>query len=126
MSIIYTDIEKTLVAHLKTALGSGVHVGTKKVAPDLTQPAQQVVIQVSWAGQKTLVTRYAGVVLDIYADGDIAASDLALLVEAHLRTATVSPIKQVNIISGPVRLGDETEQEKRSISAEVVVKATDL
>lgn len=126
MAVIYPDIEKTLVSHLQTALGSGVHVATKKVAPDLEQPAQQVVITASWANDKEQMLKYAGLVVEVYADTYAAASSLALLTEAHLRTAVVDGIKKVDIIAGPTRLGDETEQEKRSISAEVVVQATTL
>lgn len=126
MAVIYEDIETTLVSHLATALGSSVRVATKKAAPDAVQPAKQVVITVTWANDKERVTKYASVQLEIYATGDIEASNLALLAEAHLRQATVGPIKRVEIIAGPVRLGDETDQEKRSISAEVVVQATDL
>ena len=126
MAVIYPDIEATLVAHLKTALGSGVNVATKKVAPGLTQPAQQVVITANYVGDKEQMLKYAGLVVDIYADGDIAATNLALLTEAHLRTAVVGAIKKVEILSGPTRQGDDADQEKRSISAEVVVKATSL
>lgn len=126
MSIIYTDIEKTLVAYLKTALGSSIYVATKKAAADATQPEKQVILQVSWAGEKSRVTRFAGLIVDIYADTYEDASTLAFQVEALLRDATVDPIKLVSIIAGPVRIGEQTPQEKRSISAEVVAKATDI
>lgn len=126
MAVIYEDIETTLVSHLQNALGSEVRVGTKKLGPDQIQPAKQVVVTANWAGDKEDMLKYAGVILDIFADGDIEASNLALLVEAKLRTATVGPIKKVGIIAGPIRQADETTQEKRSISAEVTVQATDL
>lgn len=126
MAIIYPDIEKTLVAHLKSQLGTGVRVATKKPAADATQPAKLVVVSVAYAGDKEPVTRFAGVVVDVYADTYAQASTLAFQTEAALRTATGDSIKKVTIITGPIRLGDETEQEKRSISAEVVVKATDI
>ena len=127
MAVIYADIETTLVAYFKSVLDPEVYVATKKAAPDMEpQPEQQVIIVASWAGDKELVLKYAGVQLEIYADGDIEASNLALLVEAHLRQATVGAIKSVEILAGPIRLGDPTNQEKRSISAEVVVLATDL
>lgn len=126
MAVIYEDIETTLVSYLATALDSSVRVATKKAAPDAVQPAKQVIITVTWGNDKERVMKYAGVQLEIYASGDIEASNLALLAEAYLRQATVGPIKKVDIIAGPVRLGDETDQEKRSISAEVTVQATDL
>ena len=127
MAVIYGDIEATLVTYFKSVLDPEIYVATKKAAPDMNpQPEQQVVILVAWAGDKEFVTKYAGVQLEIYADGDVQASNLALLVEAHLRQATVGPIKRVDILAGPIRLGDATNQEKRSISAEVVVQATNI
>lgn len=125
MTVIYPDIEKVLVAYLQDALGAGVHVATKKVAPDLEQPEYQVVLTATYGSEKTPVSRFAGVVLEVYADSYADASDLALTVEAELRGIPHSsgPIKALEILSGPTRLGEETEQEKRSLAAEVVVKA---
>lgn len=125
MAVIYADIEATLVAYLKTALPD-VHIATKKVGPDKEQPEKQIVITVAWAGDKEQVLKYAGVVLDVYADNDIACTNLALLAEAHLREATVDAIKKVVIIAGPIRQTEDSNQEKRSISAEVTVQATSL
>ena len=126
MAVIYPDIEKTLVSHLQAALGNTVRVATKKVAPDQTQPAKQVVVTVAWANDKEQMLKYAGLVVDVYADTYADASTLALLTEAKLRTVVGGSIKRIDIIAGPTRLGDDTQQEKRSISAEVVVQATDL
>jgi hypothetical protein len=128
MAVIYPDIETTLVTHFKSVL-SGVYIATKKHPPTKTaaqMPDKQLVIQVSYANDRDAVTKFAGVVLDVYAPDDITASNLALEVEAKLRNSIGAVIKKVDIIAGPIRLGDETEQEKRSISAEVVVKATNL
>ena len=129
MAVIYPDIETTLVTHFKSVLSSDVYVATKKHPPTRTlalMPTKQLVINVSWANDRDVVTKFAGVVLEVYAPDDITASNLALEVEAKLRNSIGAVIKKVDIIAGPVRLGDETEQEKRSISAEVVVKATNL
>lgn len=129
MAVIYADIEKTLVAHLQTALGSTVYVATKKHAPGTTEspePSKQVVVMVNWAGDKEQMIKYAGIVIEVFADTYADASTLALQVEAHLREATVGAIKKVSIIAGPIRIGDNTAQEKRSISAEAVVQAADL
>lgn len=125
MAVIYTDVEATLVSHLKTALPD-VTVATKKVGPDKAQPEKQIVITVAWAGDKEQMLKYAGVVLDVYANTDMLCTNLALQAEAYLRAATVGPIKKVEIIAGPVRQVEETNQEKRSISAEITVKAISL
>lgn len=125
MAVIYSDIEATLVAYLKTAMPD-VYIATKKAAPDHAQPEKQIVITVAWAGDKEQVLKYAGVVLDVYADNDIACTNLALLAEAHLRSATVGAIKKVEILAGPIRQAEDSAQEKRSISAEVTVQATSI
>lgn len=129
MAIIYPDIETVLVAHLSESLGNGVRVGTIKTPADQPQPSNQVVVTVAYAGDKepSQVLKFAGVVLDIYADTYEDASGLALQAEAALRNAIVAgPIKFVEIIAGPIRVAEETSQQRRSISAEVTVKGTDL
>lgn len=128
MAIIYPDIETILVAHLSESLGNDVRVGTIKTPADQPLPPKQVVVTVAYAGDKepSQVLKFAGVVLDIYADTYAEASTLALQAEAALRQSTGNEIKFVEIIAGPTRLAEETPQQRRSISAEVTVKATDL
>lgn len=128
MAIIYPDIESALVSSLQTSLGNTVRVGTIKTPADQTPPAREVVISVAYAGDKepARVLKFAGVVLDVYADTDLDATALALLAEAHLRNATGDAIKFVEIIAGPTRIAEETPKFRRSISAEVTVKAIDL
>lgn len=124
--IIYPDIEKTLVAYLEGVLDSDVRVGTIKLAGDAEQPAKQVLVQVTYSNDRTPVTRFAGVVVDIFADTYAEASDLAFLVEAYLREATGEHIKKVELIAGPARIAEETAQQRRTISLEVTVKGSDL
>lgn len=126
MSVIYPDIEAVIVSHLQTALGEDVHVATKKVPVGDTQPDYQVIVIASMAQDIEPVTRLAGVVLDCYAPNDLEATDLALTAEAHLRNVTGAAIKSVRVLRSNVRLAEEGDEEKRSISAEVVVKAQNL
>lgn len=122
--LFYPDIEKTLVSHLQNSLGSGVYVATKKPAPDIEAdvPTSQVVVNVAYSNEKEVVTRYAGVVLDIYAEDYATASNLAFITEGYLRTVVGDQIKKVEVLVGPVRVTEDGEQERRSISAELVVK----
>jgi hypothetical protein len=126
MAIIFPDIEKTIVAYLDGALPSDVRVGTKKLAGDAEQPAKQVVVQVTYANDKTPVLRFAGVIVDVFADTYADASDLAFLVEARLRDCTGEHIKKVDLIAGPSRDPEETQQERRTLSLEVTVLGSDL
>ena len=123
--IIFPDIEVELVALLKDFYPM-LPVATKK-APANDQPPVQIVVTGSYASENSVspVLRFAGVVIDIYADDYATANALGLEVVAVLQTAIGENIKQVSIVSGPVRMGDDTGQEHRAISAEVVVKATD-
>lgn len=126
MTVIYPDIEAVIVAHLQDALGDEVRVATKKVPAGDVQPDAQVIVTATYSQDKERVTRYAGIVLDCYASGDLEATDLALTAEAHLRNVTGDAIKFIEILRGNVRLPEETEQEKRSISAQAVVKAANF
>lgn len=124
--IIFADLEIGIVEGLADYF-EDVRVGTKKLPAD-QQPSSQIVVTATYAGEKTgvPVLRYAGIVLDIYADDYGTANSLALEAAAVLQTLTGNDIKHVKLVSGPTRMGSDTGQEHRAISAEVVVKATDL
>jgi hypothetical protein len=124
--IYYEDIEKELVAFFLTKFDSGsVLVATKTPQPDETDvPANWLIVNVTPGRTKTPVTRYYAVVLEIYAEDYSTASSLSLQADFWLRNATATrSIKNVDVLVGPVRLGEEGLKEKRSISAELVVKA---
>ena len=124
--ILFPDIEPELVDALKTYFPM-IRVATKK-APADQQPPVQIVVTASYSNENTAtsVLRYAGIVLDIYADDYATASSTALEAVAVLQTVIGESVKHVKLIAGPTRMGDDTGQEHRAISAEVVVKATDL
>jgi len=127
MPVKYNDIEKDLVAYIVAGLADGsVRVGTMKLPAAKTEPAKQVVISATLGAETELMLRYGQVVIDIYANDYATASSLALTVESLVRRATGTNIKHVTVQTGPVRLGDDSGQERRSLSAEVVVKATDI
>ena len=88
----------------------------------------QIVVTATYAGEKTVspVLRFGGIVLDVFADDYGTANTLALEACAVLMTLTGENIKHVKLVSGPTRMGDDTGQEHRAISAEVVVTATDF
>jgi hypothetical protein len=127
VTVKYNDIEKDLVTSIVAGLAdSSVRVGTKKLPATNTEPAKEVVISATLGSETELMLRYGQVVIDIYANDYATASDLAYKVESLVRRATGTNIKHVTVQNGPVRLGDDSGQERRSISAEVVVKATDI
>jgi hypothetical protein len=130
MAVIFPDIEATLVSYLKTALAakgeSTVRVATKKAQPDETQPAKEVVIVAAYNNESNYVLKDASVTLDVYAQDDITCTNLALLVEALIRGSVGTQIKRAEVRLGPVRIGDDGPNEKRSIDVGLVVKGIDL
>lgn len=122
--IIFQDIEKDIYSSLQAAFPT-VRVATKK-APADQQPATQIVITVAYGNEKSVspVLRYAGVVVDVFGDDYDTVSTLAFQVAAELQDVTGTYIKKVSLTSGPVRMGSDTGQEHRALSAEVTVKAT--
>ena len=126
MTVKYNDIEKDLVAFIIAGLADGsVRVGTMKLPATKTEPPKQVVISATLGAETEIMLRYGQVVIDVYANDYATASDLGYKVESLVRRATGTNIKHVTVQTGPVRLGDDSGQERRSLSAEVVVKATD-
>lgn len=125
----YPDIEPEIVAGLVSWLDNmTVRVATRKKPPTDTEPSSQVIVTVAYSNEKpeTPLLRYAGVVIDVFANDYAAASELAYQVEAGLRSLSGGNIKKVSITAGPSRIGEESGQEHRAISAEVVVQAYDL
>lgn len=133
MAIIYPDIEKIVVSFLKNELDSlsdplaaDVRVATKKAAPDEVQPAKQVVIVGSYNSTLDGPLKAASLVVDVYAADYETASSLALLVAALIVECIGDPIKRAVVVVGPVRLTDETPDEKRSLSVDLTVKGSTL
>jgi hypothetical protein len=133
VAIIYPDIEKIVVSFLKNELDSlpdplaaDVRVATKKAAPDEVQPAKQVVIVGSYNSTLDGPLKAASLVIDIYAADYETASSLALLVAALIVDCIGDPIKRAVVVVGPIRLTDETPDEKRSLSVDLTVKGSTL
>lgn len=123
--LAFPDVEKTVVTYLKNALND-VHVATKKVAPDATQPAKQIVVQFAYNREQNTVTRLGSLTLDVYANDYGTANDLALYVEAVIRGLAGGLIKKVEVAVGPVRQAEETEQEKRSLDVQLTVAGIEI
>jgi hypothetical protein len=133
MAVIFPDVEVTLVTYLNSALvgigstlANNVRVATKKAQPDETQPAKQIVVTAAYNGEVNYVTKIASVTLEVYATDYGTASNLGLLVESLIRGSTGDQIKRVTVRLGPVRQLEESDYEKRSIDAEIIVKGSDL
>ena len=123
--LVFPDIEQDIVAGLKEQFPM-VRIGTKKLPAD-QQPAVQIVVTATYGSEKSVspVLRFAGIVLDVYADDYGTANSTALEACGALMLLVGENLKHVKLVSGPTRMGDDTGQEHRAISAEIVVKAND-
>lgn len=130
MGTIFPDVEKALVAFLKPLL-SGVTVATVKPAAG-TSPYPGKVVTVRADGGSQLergITRSELVGVNVYATSYADASDLARLVEAHVRNAAgVGGIKRVETELSPTRVVDPStdSSHQRYMTFSVVTKATDF
>jgi hypothetical protein len=124
--IYYEDIEKEVVSFFLDKLDSDeVLVATKAPGSDETNlPPSWLVITIAPGRDKTPVTRFYGLTLELYAPDYATASSLSRDVDYFVRNLTESDsIKSVQVIAGPTRLGEESPKEKRNFSVELVVKA---
>lgn len=130
MAVIFPDIEKTLVSYLNSVLpangATGVRVGTKKAQPDEAQPEQELVLTAAYNAEQDYVRKTASVTIEVYADTYAAANDLSRLVAALMPGCVGEEIKLAEVRLGPVRISEDSTQEKRYLDVGLVVKGTDL
>ena len=126
MAVLFPDVEKTVVSFLNAQLSgsdyAGTRVATKKALPDEAQPSKQIVVTVAYNGEQNYVLKTASLTIEVYADDYATASGLALWVESKIRDIVGDPIKQAEVVLGPVRGADETHQEKRMLDVQLLVK----
>lgn len=126
MAVIFPDAESVVVAYLKDVLDNDVYVATKKPAADAAQPSKQVIINVAYNEERWYVTKLASATLEVYAEGSVQATELALLVEAHIRGCVGDPVKRATVRVGPVRVTDAGPLEKRMLDVELVIAGSQL
>lgn len=119
--VIFPDIEAIVVAYLKSVLNPEIFVATKKPIGD-NQPAQQVIVTAAYNAESERMLRTAALTLEVYAMGDIEATELALVVEAWMRECSNQYIKKATLRLGAVRMREESQMEKRAIDIELTVK----
>lgn len=132
MAVLFPDIEIELVSQLTAmlaarseAVAQDVRVATIKAAP--SQPAQkQVIVTGSYQGTNEPMLRTATAVLDIWAPTYAEASELGLLVAALIPTCAGHPIKRCVVSLGPVRLSEQSQEERRSMTIDLTVKGEDI
>lgn len=133
MAVYFPDIEKLLIAYLVDELenssdpvAADVRVGAVKLPADAVRPSKEVVIVGAYNRTLDPVRRAASAVIEVHADTYDEASRLALLVAALVVGCTDGAIKRAVVTLGPVRLIEASEQEKRSLTVDLVVKGSNI
>lgn len=135
MTTIFPDVEKLIVARLKSALSistaayaSNVYIATKKPAPDVSPYPNRIVTVRSDGGMPVVrgITRTERIGINVFASTYADASDLARLIEALMRTFNWGDIKLVETSMFPVRVDNQAKEEQRYMTFELVVKASDV
>lgn len=126
--VIYPDIEELIISYLKDNLLTIAGYENVNIAPikSMSDTASEVIVTGSYQRDLSDVHRDASLLLEVYADTFEKANTLSLIVDALIRAATVNNIKKVEVVVGPVRLADASPLEKRSLSVDLVVKATQM
>lgn len=126
--VIYPDIDELLISYLKDTLLVITGYENVNIAPvkSMNDNASEVIVTASYNRDISQVHRNASAVIEVYADTFEKANTLSLIVDALIREATVNGIKKVDVVVGPVRLAEASTSEKRSLSIDLVVKATQM
>lgn len=126
--VIYPDIEEIIIAYLKDNLLTISGYENVNIAPvkSMNDNGSEVIVTGAYQRDLSDVHRDASLLLEIYAETFEKANTLSLVVDALIRAATVNNIKKVEVVVGPVRLPDASPLEKRSLSVDLVVKATQM
>lgn len=130
MPVIFPDIEKLIVSHLNLVLvqhgETNVRVGTIKASAGSAHQEKEVVVTAGYTSTEDVVRRSATATLEVYADTYSTASSLALLVAALITSIVGDDVKRAEVTLGPVRTTEASQQEKRSMTVEFIVKGADI
>jgi len=126
--VIYPDLEEIIISYFKDNLLTIEGYENVNIAPvkSMNDNASEVIVNASYNNDISQVHRNASLILEVYSDTFEKANTLSLIVDALIREATVGSIKKVDVIVGPVRLSEASTLEKRSLSVDLVVKATQM
>ena len=126
--VIYPDIDAIIISYLKDNLLTITGYENVNIAPvkSMNDNASEVIVTGAYNSDISKVHRSASLILEVYSDTFEKANTLALIVDALIREATVNEIKKVDVVLGPVRLAEPSTSEKRSLSVDLVVKATQM
>lgn len=134
MATIFPDIESLVIGRLQDYLDirtesvcDNVLVAAVKPAPDeVPYPTHIVTVRSDGASIKVRgITRSERIGINVYAPSYGEANALSRIVESVMRDLAWGDIKLVETVSSPIRIGNESKEEQRYLTFDLVVKATD-
>jgi hypothetical protein len=134
MSVIFPDPVKTIVSGLVAALeartepvASEVYVATKMPPASLVPyPSKIVTIRSDGGPKLDEVRQFIRIGVNVYADTYADASELAYLVDALAEDLRGEQIKMVTTVLSPTRVPEDSEQEHRYLTWEIITKGSTL
>lgn len=134
MSVIFPDPEKSIVSGLVALLdgraepiASEVYVATKMPPASLLPYPSKIVTVRSDGGPKLdEVRQFIRIGINIYADTYADASELAYFVDALGEELCGEEIKMVRTVLSPTRVPEDSEQEHRYLTWEIITKGSTL
>jgi hypothetical protein len=131
MTVIFPDIEPLIVDFYDQKIAESteyvlqdVRVGTKKLPPG-TGMVNQIIVTAGYGQTINKVMREATVTVDVFADGYGDASSIASLAAGFSPDLADDPIKFAVVSLGPIRVQEESKQERRSFTVDLIVKGFD-
>lgn len=133
MAVIFPDLEVALVSFLQEELNAlpdpvtdNVRVATIKAAPGVASPPKQVVVNANYTVTVERMIREGSAVIEVFAPTYKEASGLASFVSALLPEAVGENIKSVEVVVGPLRVPEESNEQHRNIGIDLVVRGDEL
>jgi hypothetical protein len=135
MNTIFPDVEKLLIARIKSLLeassnpvADNVWVANKKPPADVTPYPGKICTIRSDGGPDTErgLIRAERVGINVYTETVADASELSRLIEALLRSNAWGDVKLIETDMSPMAVPNEGPQEQRYMTLTVYVKASNL
>lgn len=127
--VLFPDLEAWLVQYLDAALKARGEAYCAGVVVDHVEPnprpPRSVVFRDDGGPQVDAVRRMSLVGVNVWAETEADAADLANMVAALLRACPDGrPVTRVRVQTGPLRVADEAGQPRRYLVAEFTVRGS--
>lgn len=134
MTVIFPDPEKVVIAGLRTLLegssqpvAANTYIATKKPPSDLLPyPTKMVVVRSDGGAELDKVRLQVRMGFNVYATTYADANALATLVSAYIQDLPGGDIKAARVSLSPTRVDEDSQEERRFLTAEIIIKGQTL